>query len=59
MKETQFYADNGTGDFSDIKIDDTVQHVYIETPEGWTCKRKGCKEEVLHEHTVYSSLKSN
>jgi len=45
-------------EFEELKnlVDDTVTKVYIPTPKGWKCKRKGCKSEVKHIHATYAKL---
>lgn len=37
-------------------IDDGTTDVFIETPEGWKCDRKGCVADYKHIHTTYGGL---
>lgn len=37
-------------------VDDSVTTIYIPTPKGWKCKRKGCKMVCKHTHGTYPSL---
>lgn len=40
-----------------MKVDDVARDVYIPTPKGWKCKKKGCPTKVKHTHSTYSILK--
>ncbi len=44
IKEMNSVVDNGT------------TTIYILTPKGWKCKRKGCKADYKHSHSTYSDL---
>ncbi len=55
-----FGIDNMKG-FEGLKdiCDDSTTVMYIPTPKGWKCKRKGCTSDVKHTHTTYDCLKPN
>jgi hypothetical protein len=44
-------------DFKDLVYDDSTTVVYVDTPEGWKCPRKGCTTEFIHEHSTYGPLR--
>lgn len=37
-------------------VDDTAIDVYIPTPKGWRCKKKGCLTRFKHSHGTYQTL---
>lgn len=39
--------------WEDIPIDNGTLHVYIKTPKGWKCKKKGCNQGFKHTHSTY------
>ena len=54
----QFYDDTN----SDLRAlanitDNDTQIIYIETPEGWKCERKGCQVDYKHKHGTFTCLK--
>lgn len=37
-------------------VDDGTTVVYVDTPDGWKCPRKGCTTDFKHTHSTYKSL---
>jgi hypothetical protein len=37
-------------------VDNSTTTVYIKTPKGWKCKRKGCQADYKHTHSTYTCL---
>lgn len=40
-------------------VDNGTTTVYVKTPRGWKCKRKGCPTNFKHTHSTYPSLYAN
>ena len=38
-------------------VNDVAQEMYIPTPKGWKCKRKGCRADYKHSHGTFNCLK--